>query len=88
MNQTKANCTLSDLRKLEVINVCNGKRLGYVVDIEFDLCNGNVNAIIVPKKAEISDLFCKRNQRYIRIPWCNIERIGDDIILIRCERRE
>lgn len=86
MKQIKSCCTLCDLRKLEVINVCTGKRLGCVVDIEFDLCLGSILSIIVPKKFEISDFFGKRENRYIKIPWCCIERIGDDIILVRIDR--
>ena len=88
MNQIKNRCTLYDLRKLEVINVCNGKRMGCIVDIEFDLCLGNILAILVPKKNELNDLFCKKDKRYIRIPWCCIERIGDDIILVRLDTHE
>lgn len=80
-------CTLYDLRKLEVINVCNGTKLGCVADLEFDLCLGTIHAILVPKKTEINDLFCKKDKRFIRISWCSIERIGDDIILVRLEKR-
>ena len=85
MSHNKNCYTLCEMRKLEVINVCTGKRLGFVVDIEFDLCNGNITAILVPKKTEIGDLFSKKANRYIKIPWCCIERIGDDIILVRVD---
>ena len=88
MNTIKSCCTLYDLRKLEVINICNGKRLGCITDIEFDLCSGNILAILIPKKPEINDLFCKKEKRFFKIPWCCIERIGDDIILVRFETKE
>ncbi|MBR4288671.1 MAG: YlmC/YmxH family sporulation protein [Clostridia bacterium] len=76
-------CSLNDLRKLEVINVCNGKRLGCICDLELDLCSGCILAILIPKKTELSELFCKKENRYVKIPWDCIERIGDDIVLVR-----
>ena len=78
-------CTLTELRKLEVINICTGSRLGCVVDLEFDLCIGNITAILVPKKWDWAYLFRRSECKFIRIPWCSIERIGDDIILVRIE---
>ena len=82
MNQGKKHCTLNDLRKLEVINACDGRRLGCISDLLLDLCTGCIIAILIPKKIEINDLFCKKESRYIKIPWNCIERIGDDIILV------
>ena len=29
---------ICDLREKEVINICDGERLGFVEDVEFDLC--------------------------------------------------
>ena len=82
MSQTNTGCNFNDLRKLEVINTCNGKRLGCVTDLLLDLCSGSILAIIIPKKTEINELFCKKENRFIKIPWNCIERIGDDIILV------
>ena len=31
---------LCELREKEVINICDGKRLGCIVDLEFDICGG------------------------------------------------
>ena len=31
---------ICDLKEKEVINVCDGRRLGFVEDVEFDLCSG------------------------------------------------
>ena len=85
MKSIKNCCTLYNLRKLEVINVCNGKRLGCIADVEFDLCQGNIHAILIPRKIDVNDLFCKKDKRFIRVPWCCIERIGDDTVLVRLE---
>ena len=69
-----------DLRNKEIINVGDGKRLGYVCDIEFDLQSGEILSLIVPKKIGFWGIF-KKNDEYI-IPWEKIKKIGDDIIIV------
>lgn len=71
---------ISDLRQKEVINVADGKRLGFVCDVEFDLNEGKILAVIVPGSAKITGLFSK-NHDYV-IPWRSIKKIGDDIIIV------
>ena len=83
MGQIKSVCTVSELRKLEVINLCDGRKMGSVCDVQMDLCSGCITAIIVPRKCDFWELFRKDGKRYAIIPWCDIERIGDDTILIR-----
>jgi YlmC/YmxH family sporulation protein len=73
------SCCLGDLRDKEVINTCNGRRLGYVTDVEIDLCAGRLVAIMVP--GECGGGFFSRAQD-LRIPWEKIERIGKDTILV------
>ena len=83
MSQIKTICSLGELKKLEVINVCNGRRLGCINDVELDLCLGVVVAILLPKRLEWQTLFIADESKRIRIPWRDIERIGDDTILVR-----
>ena len=87
------SCRIGDLGSKEVINVCNGKRYGCVVDVELDVFNGRLCAIIVPGNNKLIS-FSKND---LRIPWKCIECIGDDTILVRiedesvcveCERKE
>ena len=84
MNNCKCICTFCQLRQLEVINVANGKRLGAIEDLEMDLNLGNVTAILLPRKVKLGDLFHRDGKKQIRIPWCHIERIGEDTILVNC----
>ena len=70
----------STLKCKEVVNVCDGTRLGFVSDVEVDTCNGCILAIIVPCKCKCFGLLGNR-QDFV-IPWRCIKRIGDDIILI------
>lgn len=69
-----------DLRQKEVINIVDGKRLGYVYDIEMNLKDGRVDSIIVPGDSRFFGIFGKNND-YI-IPWEDIKKIGMDIILV------
>jgi YlmC/YmxH family sporulation protein len=69
-----------DLRQKQVINITDGKRLGYVYDIEMDLSNGKVDSLIIPGEGKILGVFGK-NSDYI-IPWENIKKIGRDTILV------
>lgn len=73
-------CTVSDFRDKEVINICDGRRLGYVIDVEFDVNSGRIIAIVVP--GQKCRLMCFSRHEDIYIEWCKIQRIGDDIILV------
>lgn len=75
------SCRIANLRCKEVINLCDGCRLGYVGDVEIDVLCGRVVAIVVPGRCRFFGLF-GREDDYI-IPWESIEKIGDDIILVR-----
>jgi len=71
---------ICDLKNKEVINVCDCKSLGCVVDIDFDECNGCINALIVPGPCRICGLF-GRDLEYI-IPFKCVRGIGPDAILV------
>lgn len=70
----------ADLRNKEIINVNDGKRLGFVCDAEFDLSDGTVSALIVPRKIGFFSFF-RKDDEYV-IPWESIKKIGDDIIIV------
>ncbi|MBO4913830.1 MAG: YlmC/YmxH family sporulation protein [Oscillospiraceae bacterium] len=78
----------TELRCREVINICDGCRLGYVGDLELRIPEGEVMAIIVPGPLKFFGLFGRGEEYYI--PWRCIKRIGDDVILIEHQlpRRE
>lgn len=66
-------------KQKEVINLTDGRRLGYVQDVEANFETGEITAIIVPGS---SKMFALGQKNDIVIPWQNIKRIGDDIILV------
>lgn len=82
-SEFSVQCRVVDLRCKEVINICDGCRLGYVCDVLVDLDCGRVVAIVVPGPCRFFGLF-GREEDFV-IPWEAIRRIGDDIILIEFE---
>ena len=71
---------VTELHCKEVICIADGRRLGYVSDVEIDIPEGRVCAILVPGPCRLLGLW-GRNDDYI-IPWRYIKRIGPDIILV------
>ena len=66
-------------KQKEVINLNDGRRLGYVQDVEANFETGEITAIVVPGNTKF---FSVGNKNDIVIPWSNIRKIGDDIILV------
>ena len=69
-----------DFRKKEVINIKDGKRLGYVQDVTADLKTGTITSIIVPGNSKGLGIFLGNEE--ISIPWEAIKCIIDEIILV------
>ena len=61
------NCRFADFRCKEVINICDGCRLGYVGDVECRLPDGQLTALIIPGPYRFFGLF-GRGEEYC-IPW-------------------
>lgn len=75
-------CGFCALREKEVVNIRDGRRLGCVIDIEFDFPTGKISRIVLPPPGKFVIFGSSKNNLYI--PWDRIEKIGDDIILVRC----
>lgn len=69
-----------DLKEKEVITCKECRRLGYVADIDFDPCTGQIKAIIVPEQGKM--FWCLGSVGEYYIDFCNIACIGPDIILV------
>ena len=72
-----------ELREKEVVNVCDGARLGCPSDFEFNVCDGRITALIVPRPCGF--LWLSHDNDLV-IPWNKIECIGDDTILVKIPR--
>lgn len=75
----------AELRKKEIINLCDGSRLGYSCDFELDKCTALITGIIIERNSGFLGL---GTGDIIVIPWCNIECIGEDTILVRFNSQE
>lgn len=69
-----------DFKHKEVININDGKRLGFVQDVCADLESGTITSIIVPGSNKLMGMFSSGNE--IVIQWQNIRCIGEDVILV------
>ena len=74
-----------ELRQKEIINLCDGARLGYACDFEFDTCTAQIVALVVEKNGGFLGL---AGGDSFHIPWCKIECIGEDTILVRFGSQE
>ena len=71
---------ISQLQCKEVICVTSGQRLGFIEDVEVEIPEGRVCALIVPGPCRLMGLGPSRHD--YRIPWNCIRRIGPDIVLV------
>ena len=46
-------CTFTELKNKEVINVCDGRRLGYVCDLETDVECGRIISSLMPSEGKL-----------------------------------
>ena len=77
---------LCELREKEVINACDCKKLGCVVDVVLNVCSGCMEAIIIPGPGRICG-FLGSDSEYI-IPFECIKKVGPDIIMVEiCEEK-
>lgn len=69
-----------ELRAKEVVNICDGKLLGNIVDLVFDSCTSKITGIVVPGERSFFSFF--KNNQDIFIPFNKICKIGKDVILV------
>lgn len=69
-----------ELRAKEVVNICDGKRLGNIIDLTFSSRTGEVTGIVVPYGKGLFSIL--KNNQDIFIPFSRIVKIGKDVILV------
>ena len=78
-----AGTTFNELLEKEIINICYGAMLGMICDLELDDCTGLICSIVVPGPTRLLGLI--KNSEELVIPFCKIQKIGDDVILVNIE---
>ncbi|MBW3495325.1 YlmC/YmxH family sporulation protein [Bacillus sp. FDAARGOS_1420] len=74
---------ISDFQMKDVVNISDGKKLGNIGDIDFDIDTGKIRAVIISKQTRMLGLFGKEVE--FVIPWERIMKIGEDVILVRVD---
>ena len=70
---------LSDLQKKNVVNLKDGKNIGNIIDANINE-NGNIESLVL----EVGKTFLSFNRdNDIEIKWQDINKIGEDVILVK-----
>lgn len=67
-----------ELRRREVINGSDGKRMGHIIDMIFSVESGKIKGIILPYGKR--GVFQKSQDLFV--PWQCVQKIGEDVILV------
>lgn len=73
---------ISDLRSREIVNIVDGRRLGLIKDIDIDLEEGRITAIVLPGAGGGRLLGFLGKEEELIVPWEKIVKIGMDVILV------
>ncbi len=71
---------ISDMMEKEVVNIQNGKKLGFINDIELDMNEGKIRALVVFDEGSKMYLLGRGDSH--NIFWENIVKVGCDTILV------
>ncbi len=71
---------LSELSSKDVINDEDGVRLGKIADAEIDVATGKILNVSIYRSFKFLNWF--NNKDIIQIPWKNIIKIGNDVIIV------
>ncbi|MDO4963510.1 MAG: YlmC/YmxH family sporulation protein [bacterium] len=71
---------LSDLQNKSVVNLIDGKNIGSIIDVNID-DTGKTLGLIVEKHRFLISYFSSSKE--ISIKWDQIEKIGEDVILVK-----
>ncbi len=71
---------LSELQDKDVVNVVDGKKIGNIIDIIIS-SDGTMNGLVIEKSKFLVSMFTARDE--MEIKWNQIEKIGEDVILVK-----
>lgn len=70
--------SINSMKNMEIIDINNGRKIGFIIDIKIDCENDKVLSLVLP--GESKGWFNKSEE--IEIPWEKVKKIGDDVILV------
>ena len=71
---------LSELQRKDIINIKDGKKVGRIIDVEFDPSNGYMIHFVIEKTRFVRSLFSVSED--LNIKFTQIKKLGEDVILI------
>lgn len=71
---------LSELQKKDIVNIRNGKKIGKIIDVEFDIQSGYMIHFVIEEEHFIKSLFSNKGE--LTIKFNQIKKLGEDVILI------
>ncbi|NLL48979.1 MAG: YlmC/YmxH family sporulation protein [Firmicutes bacterium] len=71
----------SELRKLDVINMEEGRYLGSVCDLDLDPDTGRIVSLVVDELGTLR--FWQRRRLDLDIPWRDVVLVGADVVLVK-----
>lgn len=71
---------LSELQRKDIINIKDGKKVGRIIDVEFDPTNGYMIKFVIEKTHFVRNLL--NNSEELSIKFAQIKKLGEDVILI------
>ncbi|MFA4886180.1 MAG: YlmC/YmxH family sporulation protein [Desulfotomaculaceae bacterium] len=70
----------------EIVNICNGSRLGVVgdSDMAINIDSGEIQSIILPRKSNFINLWVDR--QHLVIPWEAVRKVGSEVIIVELDQ--
>ena len=70
---------MSELQTKDIINVSDGKKIGNIIDVVIN--DGKILSLVIEQNKMFMSKFMGNNE--IEVGWSNIEKIGEDVILVK-----
>ena len=70
---------LSELQAKDIVNITDGRKIGKIIDVT--VTDGKIYNLIIEPKRFFLNIFKRGDE--VSIKWESIEKIGEDVILIK-----
>ena len=71
---------LSDLQSKDIVNITTGKNIGSIIDVNINHASGTIESLVIESSKGFFSGFNRESDTLIS--WQNIEKIGEDVILV------
>ena len=76
--------SFSEIRRKDVVNICDGRKLGRPIDLVLN-DSACVQALVVPGRGSGLLGVFRQDREGLVIDWSRVRRIGDDVILVEVD---